>query len=66
MFPRPSPRRRGRLPAAIEQDPQRFEVACWWSFSEMGLGKFDAARRVQKWADHLDRFSGKSVRLRQR
>src|SRR5205807_10509357 len=39
-------RRRGRPPVAIEQDPQRFEIACWWAFHEMGLGKFDAARRA--------------------
>jgi hypothetical protein len=37
---------RGRPPAAIERDPQRFEIACWWAFTEMGLGKFDAARRA--------------------
>jgi hypothetical protein len=28
----------------IEQDAQRFEVACWWAFTEMGCGPFDAAR----------------------
>ena len=37
---------RGRPPLAIERDPQRFEIACWWAFTEMGLGKFDAARRA--------------------
>jgi hypothetical protein len=36
----------GRPPVPIERDPQRFEVACWWAFTEMGLGKFDAARRA--------------------
>jgi hypothetical protein len=39
-------RRRGRPPRSIENDPQRFEIACWWAFTEMGLGKFDAARRA--------------------
>jgi hypothetical protein len=38
-------RQRGRPLAPIEQDPQRFEVACWWAFTESGLGAFDAARR---------------------
>ena len=37
---------RGRPPVPIERDPQRFEIACWWAFIEMGLGKFDAARRA--------------------
>jgi len=41
----PNPRR-GRPPVPIERDPQRFEIACWWAFTEMGLGKFDAARRA--------------------
>ena len=40
------PRRRGRPRVPIERDPQRFEIACWWAFHEMGLGKFDAARRA--------------------
>jgi hypothetical protein len=42
-------RRRGRLEGwtkPIERDPQRFEIACWWAFTQMGLGKFDAARRA--------------------
>ena len=39
-------RRGGRPPVPIERDPQRFEIACWWAFHEMGLGKFDAARRA--------------------
>jgi hypothetical protein len=39
-------RRRGRPRLPIERDPQRFEIACWWAFHEMGLGKFDAARRA--------------------
>jgi hypothetical protein len=30
----------------IERDPQRFEIACWWAFHEMGCGAFDAARRA--------------------
>jgi len=38
--------RRGRPPVPIERDPRRFEIACWWAFTEMGLGKFDAARRA--------------------
>ena len=36
----------GRPSVPIEDDPQRFEIACWWAFTEMGLGKFDAARRA--------------------
>jgi hypothetical protein len=44
-------RRRGRgrpkgSAIAIERDPQRFEIACWWAFHEMGCGPFDAARRA--------------------
>jgi hypothetical protein len=39
-------RRRGRPRVPIERDPQRFEIACWWAFHEMGFGKFDAARRA--------------------
>lgn len=39
-------RRRGRPPLSIENDPQRYEIALWWAFTEMGLGKFDAARRA--------------------
>ncbi len=35
-----------RPPAPIERNPQRFEIACWWAFTAMGLGKFDAARRA--------------------
>jgi hypothetical protein len=46
MTHRANPRRRGRPPVAIEQDRRRFEIACWWAFTEMGLGKFDAARRA--------------------
>jgi hypothetical protein len=46
MFSPTKPRRRGRPPAAIDQDPQRFEIACWWALAEMGVGKFDAARRA--------------------
>ena len=38
--------RRGRRPVPIERDPQRFELACWWAFHEMGCGPFDAARRA--------------------
>jgi hypothetical protein len=44
MKRRLKPRRRGRPPVPIERDPQRFEIACWWAFTEMGLGKFYAAR----------------------
>jgi len=45
---RTTQRKRGRPPGAvpIERDPQRFEIACWWAFVEMGLGQFDAARRA--------------------
>src|SRR5262249_48876309 len=42
-------RRRGRpigSSKAIERDPQRFEIACWWAFVGMGFGPFDAARRA--------------------
>jgi len=46
MVRQPKPHRRGRPPVPIERDPQRFEIACWWAFTEMGLGKFDAARRA--------------------
>ena len=46
MKRRLKPCRRGRPPVPIERDPQRFEIACWWAFHEMGLGKFDAARRA--------------------
>jgi hypothetical protein len=35
-----------RPPVPIERDPQRFAVACWWAFREMGCGPFDAARRA--------------------
>jgi hypothetical protein len=38
--------RRGRPPAGIERDPQRFEIAAWWAFTGAGLGGFDAARRA--------------------
>src|SRR5262245_20383157 len=41
--------RRGRPKGsvtAIERDPQRFEIACWWAFHGMGCGPFDAARRA--------------------
>jgi hypothetical protein len=38
--------RRGRPVEPIERDPQRFELACWWAFHEMGCGPFDAARRA--------------------
>jgi hypothetical protein len=38
--------KRGRPPVPIERDPQRFEIACWWAFTESGLGSFDAARRA--------------------
>jgi hypothetical protein len=37
--------KRGRPAIPIERDPQRFELACWWAFHEMGCGPFDAARR---------------------
>jgi hypothetical protein len=30
----------------IEDDPQRFELACWWAFVGMGFDQFDAARRA--------------------
>src|SRR5262249_30707411 len=40
------PRRRGRPSVPIEDDPQRFEIACWWAFHGMGFGPFDAARRA--------------------
>jgi len=46
MKRRLKPHRRGRPSVPIERDPQRFEIACWWAFTEMGLGKFDAARRA--------------------
>jgi hypothetical protein len=45
----PSRRRRGRPQGsviAIERDKQRFEIACWWAFTQMGCGPFDAARRA--------------------
>jgi hypothetical protein len=38
--------KRGRRPALIERDPQRFEIACIWAFLGFGLGLFDAARRA--------------------
>ena len=38
--------KRGRRLVPIERDPQRFELACWWAFHEMGCGPFDAARRA--------------------
>jgi hypothetical protein len=38
--------KRGRPPVPIERDPQRFEIACWWAFTQSGLGSFDAARRA--------------------
>jgi hypothetical protein len=31
---------------AIEDDPQRFELAAWHAFVGMGFGEFDAARRA--------------------
>lgn len=38
---------RGRPTRGIAQDPQRFEIACWWAFSQgNGIGAFDAARRA--------------------
>ena len=39
-------RRRGRPRRSIENNPERFAIACWWAFTEIGLGKFDAARRA--------------------
>jgi hypothetical protein len=36
----------GRAKVPPEQDPQGFEIACWWAFTEEGLGPFDAARRA--------------------
>jgi hypothetical protein len=36
----------GRPSVPIEDDPQRFEIACWWAFHGMGFGPFDAARRA--------------------
>jgi hypothetical protein len=41
-----TPKRRGRPVEPIERDPQRFEMAYWWAFHEMGCGPFDAARRA--------------------
>jgi hypothetical protein len=38
--------KRGRPPVPIERDPKRFEIACWWAFTESGLGSFDGARRA--------------------
>jgi hypothetical protein len=38
--------KRGRPVVPIERDPQRFEIACWWAFTGMGFGGFDAARRA--------------------
>jgi hypothetical protein len=38
--------KRGRPPVPIERDPQRFEIACWWAFTQSGLGAFGAARRA--------------------
>jgi hypothetical protein len=49
---RPTSRRGGSRPGSgrakvpPEHDPQRFEIACWWAFTEEGLGPFDAARRA--------------------
>jgi hypothetical protein len=49
---RPKSRRGGSRPGAgrpkvpTEQDPQSFEIACWWAFTEEGLLPFDAARRA--------------------
>jgi hypothetical protein len=39
-------RGRGRPPRSIENNPQRFEIGCWWAFHEDGCGPFDAARRA--------------------
>jgi hypothetical protein len=39
-------KRRGRPAVPIERDAQRFEIACWWAFTGMGFGSFDAARRA--------------------
>ena len=36
----------GRPPVPIEQNPQRFEIACIWAFLGFGLGPFDATRRA--------------------
>jgi hypothetical protein len=47
--PRARRNQRGRPKGStvpIERDPQRFEVACWWAFHELGCGPFDAARRA--------------------
>jgi hypothetical protein len=41
--PRPSS---GRPKVPPERDPQGFEIACWWAFTEEGLQPFDAARRA--------------------
>jgi hypothetical protein len=38
--------KRGRQPVPIEEDPQRFEIACIWAFLGFGCGPFDAARRA--------------------
>jgi hypothetical protein len=49
---RPKSRRGGSRPGSgrpkvlPERDPQNFEIACWWAFTEEGLGPFDAARRA--------------------
>jgi hypothetical protein len=37
-------RRRGRPKRPIENDPERFRVACWWAFQGIGCSPFDAAR----------------------
>ena len=34
--PRRVKRRRGRPSVSIENDPQRYEIACWWAFTEIG------------------------------
>jgi hypothetical protein len=49
MVSRPRRNRRGRplgTVVPIERDRQRFEIAAWWAFVEMGCGPFDAARRA--------------------
>ena len=38
--------KRGRPRRPIERDAQRYEIACWWAFTQSGLGAFDAARRA--------------------
>ena len=34
----------GRPPVPIEQDPDRFKIACWWAFAGDGFSSFNASR----------------------